>query len=113
MSRVVYQQLGGHAPAPKTFEGLTKKPHCAACAHAVNHPTPPPPRRPKPMPPTDRRPRAIDTSQELLPVVRLVRRGDVTHHRPGEALHIQPSLCFDGRCEEAVAFSTKMLAHGA
>ena len=24
-------------------------------------------------------------------------------------MHVQPSLCFDGRCEEAVAFSTKTL----
>jgi PhnB protein len=45
----------------------------------------------------------------LLPVVRLVCRGAFTYHRQGEALHVQPSLCFDGRCEEAVAFSTQTL----
>jgi IS1 family transposase len=52
---------------PKPFEGLTKKPHCAACEHAASHPTPPPPRRPEPMPPTHRRPCAIDTSMHFCP----------------------------------------------
>ena len=55
------------ANEPKPFEGLTQKPHCAACAHAANHPTPPPPRRPEPMPPTNRRPCAIDTSMHFCP----------------------------------------------
>jgi IS1 family transposase len=55
------------ANEPTPFEGLTKKPHCAACAHAANHPTPPLPRRPKPMPPTNRRPCAIDTSLHFCP----------------------------------------------
>jgi hypothetical protein len=41
---------------PKPFEGLTKKPPCAACEHAANHPQEPPPMRPDPMPPTHRRP---------------------------------------------------------
>src|SRR5262245_35299077 len=40
----------------------------------------------------------------LLPVVRLVRRGAFTHHRPGDAMHVQPYLFFDGRCKEAVEF---------
>ena len=53
--------------APKPFEGLTRKPLCAACAHAANHPTPPPPRRPDAMPPTHRRPCAIDTSMHFCP----------------------------------------------
>ena len=52
---------------PKPFEGLTQKPHCAACEHAANHPTPSPPRRPEPMPPTNRRPCAIDTSLHFCP----------------------------------------------
>src|SRR5262245_41648355 len=45
----------------------------------------------------------------LLPVVRLVRRGAFTHHRQGDAMHIQPYLFFDGRCEEAVEFYQKTL----
>ena len=52
---------------PKPCAGLTQRPHCAACAHAANHPTPPPPRRPDPMPPPNRRPRAIDTSRHFCP----------------------------------------------
>ena len=36
----------------------------------------------------------------LLPVVRLVYRGAFTNHRQGEAMHVQPYLFFDGRCEE-------------
>jgi IS1 family transposase len=55
------------ADGPKPFKGLTQKPPCAACAHAANHPTPPPPRRPEPMPPTHRRPCAIDTSRHFCP----------------------------------------------
>jgi IS1 family transposase len=52
---------------PKPFEGLTQRPHCAACAHDANHPTAPPPRRPDAMPPTNRRPCAIDTSMHFCP----------------------------------------------
>ncbi len=53
------------ANEPQPFEGLLKKPHCAACEHAAN--PPPPPRRPEPMPPTNRRPRVIDTSMHFCP----------------------------------------------
>ena len=52
---------------PKPFEGLTQRPHCAACAHDAHHPTAPPPRRPDAMPPTNRRPCAIDTSLPCCP----------------------------------------------
>jgi IS1 family transposase len=57
------------ANEPKPFEGLTKKPHCAACEHAAHHPTPSLPQRPEPMPPTNRRPCAIDTSMHFCPHV--------------------------------------------
>jgi IS1 family transposase len=53
--------------APKPFEGLTQRPHCAACEYAAAHPKPPPPLRPDPMPPTHRRPRVIDTSRHFCP----------------------------------------------
>lgn len=52
---------------PKPFEGLTHKPHCAACEHDTTHPTVPPPMRPDPMPLTHRRPRVIDTSRHCCP----------------------------------------------
>jgi hypothetical protein len=52
---------------PKPFEGLTQRPHCAACAYDTPHPTAPPPRRPDAMPPTNRRPCAIDTSMHCCP----------------------------------------------
>src|SRR5712691_7762690 len=52
---------------PKPFEGLTQKPHCAACEHDATHPTVPPPMRPDPMPLTHRRPRVIDTSMHFCP----------------------------------------------
>jgi IS1 family transposase len=52
---------------PKPFEGLTQRPHCAACAYDTPHPTAPPPRRPDAMPPTNRRPCAIDTSMHFCP----------------------------------------------
>src|SRR6266487_2894662 len=52
---------------PKPFEGLTHKPHCAACEHDATHPTVPPPMRPAPMPLTHRRPRVIDTSMHFCP----------------------------------------------
>src|SRR5499427_2475203 len=52
---------------PKPFEGLTQRPHCAACERDAIHPHAPPPKRPEPMPPTNRRPCAIDTSQHFCP----------------------------------------------
>src|SRR5262245_10885746 len=52
---------------PKPFEGLTHKPHWAACEHDTTHPPVPPPRGPDPMSPTHRRPRAIDTSRHFCP----------------------------------------------
>jgi IS1 family transposase len=55
------------ANEPKPFKGLTKKPHCVACEHQANHPTPPFPQRPEPMPPTHRRPCVIDTSRHFCP----------------------------------------------
>jgi hypothetical protein len=55
------------ANEPKAFEGLTQRPHCAACAHDAHHPQASPPRRPDPMPPTHRRPRVIDTSRHFCP----------------------------------------------
>jgi IS1 family transposase len=55
--------------APKPFEGLTQRPHCAACAHDATHPHGPPPMRPDPMPPPHRRPCAIDTSMHFCPHV--------------------------------------------
>ena len=61
--------------APKAFEGLTQRPHCAACAHDANHPQGPPPLRPDPMPPTNRRPRIIDTSMHFCPYTGCAYRG--------------------------------------
>jgi transposase-like protein len=55
------------ANEPKAFEGLTQRPHCAACAHDAHHPQASPPRRPDPMPSTPRRPRVIDTSRHFCP----------------------------------------------
>jgi IS1 family transposase len=55
------------ANEPKPFEGLTQRPHCAACEHAATHPKPLPPLRPDPMPPTNRRPCEIDTSMHFCP----------------------------------------------
>src|SRR5437667_2522791 len=46
----------------KPCEGLTKKPPCAAWAHAATHPTPPSLPRPEPRPSPHRRPWAIDTA---------------------------------------------------
>ena len=41
-----------HRPdAPKPFEGLTHKPHCALCARETAPPPAPPPVPPDPMPP--------------------------------------------------------------
>src|SRR3989475_10448144 len=52
---------------PKTFEGLTQKPHCVLCDQEINETAPAPPRRPDPMPLTNRRPRTVDTSQHFCP----------------------------------------------
>src|SRR5437867_1146769 len=60
---------------PKAFEGLTQRPHCAACEHDAHHPQASPPRRPAPMPPTHRRPRVIDTSRHFCPYVDCEYRG--------------------------------------
>ena len=60
---------------PTPFEGLTQRPHCAACAHDANHPQGPPPLRPDPMPPTNRRPRIIDTSRHFCPHTGCAYRG--------------------------------------
>src|SRR5712691_11685511 len=61
--------------APKPFEGLTQRPHCAACEHEIAPPKPPPPLRPDPMPPTNRRPRVIETSRHFCPHVDCTYRG--------------------------------------
>ena len=53
--------------APKAFEGLTKKPHCALCECDTAHPKPPSPVPPDPMPLTNRRPRTVDTSRHFCP----------------------------------------------
>jgi len=53
--------------APKAFEGLTKKPHCALCERGPAPLTPPSPVPPEPMPPTNRRPRTVDTSMHFCP----------------------------------------------
>jgi IS1 family transposase len=53
--------------APKAFEGLTRKPHCALCERDTASPKASPPVPPDPMAPTHRRPRAIDTSQHFCP----------------------------------------------
>ena len=50
---------------PKTFEGLTHKPHCALCERATVEPKAPPPTRPDSMPLTNRRPREVDTSRHF------------------------------------------------
>jgi hypothetical protein len=64
-----------HSNAPKPFEGLTQRPHCAACDHDANHPHEPSPMRPDPMPPTHRRPCEIDTSRHFCPHVGCDYRG--------------------------------------
>jgi IS1 family transposase len=53
--------------APKPFNGLTHKPHCALCARETAHPQTPPPVPPAPMAPTNRRPREVDTSRHFCP----------------------------------------------
>jgi IS1 family transposase len=52
---------------PKSFEGLTHKPHCALCERDTAHPQPSPPGPPDPLPPTNRRPREVDTSRHFCP----------------------------------------------
>jgi hypothetical protein len=64
-----------HSNAPKPFEGLTQRPHCAACEHDANRPHEPSPMRPDPMPPTHRRPCEIDTSRHFCPHVGCDYRG--------------------------------------
>ena len=59
----------------KPFEGLTQRPHCAACAHEAAHSQPPPPLRPDPRPQTHRRPRVIDTSRHFCPHANCTDRG--------------------------------------
>jgi hypothetical protein len=49
--------------APKPFEGLIHKPHCALCEHD----TVPPHVPPASLAPTSRRPRAVDTSRHFCP----------------------------------------------
>ena len=53
--------------APKAFEGLTHKPHCALCERDTAHPKPPAPMPPDSMPSTNRRPREVDTSMHFCP----------------------------------------------
>ena len=64
-----------HSNAPQPFEGLTQRPHCAACEHDANCPHEPSPMRPDPMPPTHRRPCEIDTSRHFCPHVGCDYRG--------------------------------------
>jgi IS1 family transposase len=52
---------------PKSFAGLTQKPHCALCEQDVPHPQVPSAVRPDPLPPTHRRPRTVDTSKHFCP----------------------------------------------
>src|SRR3954468_10744940 len=54
---------------PKSFEGLTQKPHCALCARDTASPKALSVVPPAPMAPTHRRPRAVDTSRHFCPVV--------------------------------------------
>jgi len=56
-----------HSTEPKTFEGLTQKPHCALCNQDSLHIAPALPLRPDPIPPTNRRPRTVDTSLHFCP----------------------------------------------
>jgi hypothetical protein len=53
--------------APKAFEGLTQKAHCALCERDPASPQAPPPVPPDPMAPTHRRPREVDTSRHFCP----------------------------------------------
>ena len=61
---------------PKPFEGLTQRPHCAACEHAAaTQPQAPPPICPEAMPPGNRHPCTIDTSRHFCPYVGCDYRG--------------------------------------
>jgi hypothetical protein len=63
------------ANAPKTFEGLTTKPHCALCERDTVHPKPPSPVPPDPVPLTNRRPHTVDTSMHFCPHTECDYRG--------------------------------------
>jgi IS1 family transposase len=52
---------------PTPFAGLTTKPHCASCEHALKHAPQPPGCPPPRMVPTRGRPRQVDTSQHFCP----------------------------------------------
>src|ERR1700704_1142541 len=52
---------------PIPFAGLTTKPHCASCEHALEHAPQPPGCPPPRMVPTRGRPRQVDTSQHFCP----------------------------------------------
>jgi IS1 family transposase len=52
---------------PTPFAGLTTKPHCASCEHALTHAPQPPGCPPPRMVPTRGRPRQVDTSQHFCP----------------------------------------------
>ena len=61
------QPKGHRAKAPKTFEGLTTKPHCALCERDTVPPKPPSPVPPDPVLLTHRRPHTVDTSMHFCP----------------------------------------------
>jgi IS1 family transposase len=61
--------------APKSFAGLTHKPHCALCEQEAAHPQAPPPVPPAPMPLSTRRPRRVDTSLHFCPHAGCAYRG--------------------------------------
>jgi len=63
------------AKAPKTFEGLTTKPHCALCERDTVPPKPPSPVPPDPVPLTNRRPHTVDTSMHFCPHTECDYRG--------------------------------------
>src|SRR5215470_14309275 len=63
------------SPAPKAFEGLTQKPHCALCEQETLPTAPAPPLRPDPMPLANRRPRSVDTSMHFCPHTECDYRG--------------------------------------
>ena len=52
---------------PTPFAGLTTKPHCASCEHALEHAPQPPGCPPPRMVPTWERPRQVDTSHHFCP----------------------------------------------
>ena len=55
------------ATAPKSFTGLTQKPHCTLCEQETRQSALAPPVRPDPMSPTHHRPRTVETSQHFCP----------------------------------------------